>query len=220
MDRDGSIVLLSDILVKCKRDCQIVKLYSYIVARDFGFAPNPFYGFCTLATCKPKIRKTATIDDWVIGTGSKANQRDGYLVYAMRVTETMSFNNYWQNPRFRDKRPDMYASRKKAFGDNIYYKGPVPNEWCQIDSHHSHGNGTMNYKNVCNDTQADRVLVSDDFIYWGATGPKLSMFCGVNFCCDRQGHKCKFPEEAIAELIAWIRNLNDRGYCGRPLDWL
>lgn len=32
-------------------------LYSYVVAHDFGFAPNPFDGLCTLATCKPDIRK-------------------------------------------------------------------------------------------------------------------------------------------------------------------
>src|SRR5712692_10528871 len=52
-----------------------VKLYSYVVARDYGFAPNPFFGFCTLATCKPEIRKAAAIDDWVIGTGSKRQNR-------------------------------------------------------------------------------------------------------------------------------------------------
>ena len=219
MDRDKGIVLLSDILVKCNEDYWIVRLYSYVVARDFGFAPNPFYGFCTLATCKPKIRKTASVGDWVIGTGSKTKQRDGYLVYAMRVTETRSFNDYWQDPRFYNKRPGMYASRKKAFGDNIYYTVPVSNEWCQIDSHHSHGDGTPNHNNACHDTQVDQVLVSDDFIYWGESGPRLPMFCGVNFCYNWRGHKCDFLEDAVTELIAWVRSLNDTGYCGRPLDW-
>ena len=64
-----------------------MRLYSYIVARDYGFAPNPFYGVCTLATCKPAIRGKAEIGDWVIGTGSKVDQRDGHLVFVMRVTE-------------------------------------------------------------------------------------------------------------------------------------
>ncbi len=27
--------------------------------RDYGFAPNPFHGICTLATCKPVIRRVA-----------------------------------------------------------------------------------------------------------------------------------------------------------------
>ena len=201
-----------------------MKLYSYIVRRDFGFAPNPFYDFCTLATCKPVIRRTATVGDWVIGTGSKSKQRNGYLVYAMRVTETMSFDEYWKDTRFRNKRPDMHASVKKSCGDNIYHKDPDSNEWCQIDSHHS-----CNDTNVCNDTKVDRVLVSDDFIYWGGTGPKLPMFCGCNFCSGGRSHivypsgkyarECRCPEKAVAELIYWIRGLNDRGYCGRPTDW-
>lgn len=32
-------------------------LFSYIVRWDHGFAPNPFHGICSLATCKPGIRK-------------------------------------------------------------------------------------------------------------------------------------------------------------------
>ncbi|MFH1865797.1 MAG: hypothetical protein ABIK85_07930, partial [Candidatus Eisenbacteria bacterium] len=38
-----------------------MRLFSYIVARDYGFAPNPFCGVCTLATCKPKIRESASV---------------------------------------------------------------------------------------------------------------------------------------------------------------
>ena len=72
----------------------MTRLHSYVVARDFGFAPNPFFGFCTLATCKPKIRSVAAIGDWVIGTGSRTKQRDGHLVFAMRVSETLSFGDY------------------------------------------------------------------------------------------------------------------------------
>ena len=34
-------------------------LYSYIVAYDGGSAPNPFHEFCTLAICKPGMRRTA-----------------------------------------------------------------------------------------------------------------------------------------------------------------
>ena len=30
-----------------------VRLCSYVVKYDTGFAPNPFWGFCTLAACTP-----------------------------------------------------------------------------------------------------------------------------------------------------------------------
>ena len=62
-----------------------MKIYSYIVNHDTGFAPNPFYGYCTLANCKPKIRKTAEIGDLIFGLSCKA--RNNYLIYAMKVME-------------------------------------------------------------------------------------------------------------------------------------
>ena len=195
------------------------KLYSYIVARDYGFAPNPFYGFCTLATCKPQIRKRAEIGDWVIGTGSKSKGRHGYLVYAMRVTEAMSFDGYWTDSRFDRKRPDMYASMKKAFGDNIYYRDQETDGWRQLDSHHSHDDGTRNNRNVQNDTQVDRVLVSNDFIYWGGSGPLLPTFRGESVCHRTQGHRCRFRNKVVEEFTMWLLGFNERGYCGTPIEW-
>ena len=100
----------------------MTKLYSYVVARDYGFAPNPFYGSCTLATCKPEIRKHAKVGDWIIGTGSSQSNQDGYLVYAMLVSETLTFNDYWESVRFQQKRSNLRGSKKQAFGDNIYFK--------------------------------------------------------------------------------------------------
>ena len=197
-------------------------LYSYVVARDFGFAPNPFYGFCTLATCKPQIRKTAQVGDWIIGAGSKSKKskrRERRLVYAMRVSEVMSFNEYWQDPRFHEKRPDMYASIRKAFGDNIYHRDNTANEWIQIDSHHSYEHGKPNLKNLCHDTKIDRVLISDDFIYWGGSGPPIPAFSGTDICKCGRGHKCRFPKKLIEDCIAWLRNINETGYCGTPLEW-
>ena len=46
-------------------------LFVYVIARDFGFAPNPFHGVCTLATCKPGIRRSAKVGDWILGVGGK-----------------------------------------------------------------------------------------------------------------------------------------------------
>ena len=91
-----------------------MRLYSYVVARDYAFAPNPFYGFCTLATCKPQIRRTAKVADWIIGTGSKRTRRDGHLLFAMRVTETLAFQQCWIDDRFRWPRPVKWCTRLTA----------------------------------------------------------------------------------------------------------
>ena len=192
----------------------MVRLYSYIVATDSGFAPNSFHGFCTLATCKPKIRKTAQVGDWIIGTGSKSKRRDGYIVFAMRVTEIMSFHEYWQDPRFRCKRPDGSLGKRGACGDNIYYWNKDAKQYCQVpDSYHCGDD-------MKKDTGVDRVFISDDYIYWGGDGPPLPPeFCGVNVRCYFQGHKCKFPDEVVQAFITWFRRFKDKGCVGEPLDF-
>lgn len=59
-----------------------MKLYTYIVTHDTGFAPNPFGEYCTLANCTPNhMGIRADADDWICGFSGKA---DGHrLVYAL-----------------------------------------------------------------------------------------------------------------------------------------
>ena len=201
-----------------------MRLHSYVVARDYGFAPNPFFGVCTLATCKPRIRSVAQVGDWVVGTGSKKRRREKHVVYAMRVTAAMTFNEYWKDSRFQVKKPNLRGSKKQAFGDNIYSRDANAKHWCQVNSHHSLTDGTPNESNVSADTGADRILVSDDFFYWGGTGPQIpARFLNygpqhVNLCVGRN-HKNNFPQPFVEEFVAWIRSLGEKGYAGEPLDW-
>jgi hypothetical protein len=96
--------------------------YSYVIPRDFGFAPNPFGGFCTLATCKPRIRKAAVKGDWILGTGSAVNKQTGRIVYLMNVDLKLTFDQYWHDARFQFKKPIMNGSLKLMYGDNIYHR--------------------------------------------------------------------------------------------------
>ena len=200
----------------------VLTLYSDVVARDFGFAPNPFYGICTLATCKPRIRKPAKIGDWILGTGSKTRGREGRVVFAMRVSGHLTFDQYWKDPRFSEKKPNMRGSKKQAFGDNIYHRDGKTGRWRQADSHHSHPDGTPNQRNIKNDTQADRVLFSDDFVYWGGSGPAIPKrfrnFDGHDIC-GKRNHKNNFPAKMIVDFVAWLRSLGETNYCAMPLDW-
>ena len=198
-----------------------MKLFSYVVARDYGFAPNPFFGICTLCTCKPKIRKTASLGDWIVGTGSSRNNRRGYIVYVMCVAEAMTFNEYWEDDRFQKKKPNLMGSVKQAFGDSIYFQD-ASGQWQQKDSHHSYANGSPNLHNIRNDTQTDRVLLSKEFTYWGGSGPKIPKkfrdYKGLDICAGR-GYKCKFPEDFVEDFVEWYRNIDSNGYLGTPLDW-
>ena len=143
-----------------------MKLFSYILARDFGFAPNPFYSICSLATCKPIIRKKAQIGDWIIGTGSKQLNCENKLIYIMEITDKVTFNQYWSNPKYNCKKPIINGSLKQMYGDNIYFKNEN-DIWSQAKSHHSLEDGSINKYNLRRDTQTENVLLSSNYFYFG-----------------------------------------------------
>src|SRR5258705_463823 len=131
-----------------------MRLFSYVVARDFGFAPNPFGGVCSLATCKPEIRARAAVGDWVVGLAGARDRKTPGLVYVMRVDEILTYDSYWADSRYQHKKPSRTGSIKQLFGDNIYHRSSPTSSWQQADSHHSLANGCANPKNIANDTQS------------------------------------------------------------------
>ena len=143
-------------------------LYVYAITRDFGFAPNPFHGVCTLATCKPAIRVSANVGDWVLGVGgSNLGVVSRKCILLMKVTEKIGFQEYWEDPKYLLKKPQRNGSSVRMLGDNIYHKDPNGN-WAQEDSHHSNPDGTINLENLNRDTgKSDKVLISNHFFYFG-----------------------------------------------------
>ena len=185
-----------------------MRLFSYVVRYDSGFAPNPFFGFCTLATCKPDIRKSAEVGDWVLGTGSADRKilRGGHLVYLMQVAETPSFQEYDANPRFQRKKPDLQVSERHACGDNIYFEHATG--WGQRRSFHTNLDGAPNQMHITRDTGVNRVLVSDRFVYFGGYGPQLPprfrKFRGQDVCKKGQGRKIFDDQNLIDDLVEWV----------------
>ena len=68
-----------------------MKHFTYKIDHDFGLAPNPFWGYCTLAICKSSIRRNRNLNigSWVFGTGSVKLKNLHKLIYAMRVDGLM-----------------------------------------------------------------------------------------------------------------------------------
>ena len=192
-----------------------MRLFSYLVARDYGFAPNPFFEVCTLATCKPQIRSAAQVGDWVVGTGSKSQGRESHLVFAMKVTETMTFNDYWHDDRFQCKKPNLAGSRKQAFGDNIYHSDGNGG-WHQANSHHSYADGQPNKSNIRRDTGVDCILLSDRFLYFGSCGPEIPGH--IDICKRGPGHRCHFPDRVVNSFFNWLCSL-EYGFHAPPGDW-
>lgn len=204
----------------------MVRLYSYVVRYDSGFAPNPFYGSCTLATCKPDIRRTAQAGDWIVGTGSadKRVNRGTLLVHAMKVAEATDFRSYWSDPRYVKKKPQRRGSRKQSCGDNIYHRSPDDAEWLQLDSFHSDESGKPRDDHVRRDTGVDRVLIASDYYYFGGEGPEIpAMFRDperYDVCRKIRRRSILQDDQWIAEFVAWLRTFGEPGFHGRPFDWV
>jgi putative DNA base modification enzyme with NMAD domain len=107
------------------------RIYSYVLRYDDGAAPNPFWGKCTLTICKPAIRRTAQIGDWVIGTGSKNSKlNDGKrydlsdsIVYAMKISQVLTMEEYdiFCEEELNEKVPDWNNKDwRRRMGDCIY----------------------------------------------------------------------------------------------------
>lgn len=190
-----------------------MKLYSYVIPRDYGFAPNPFHGCCTLATCKPIIRRVAQVGDWIAAFGSKTNDTCGRLVYLMRVGETLTFDEYWDDERFKIKRPVFNKSTTRKYGDNIYHH--VNGEWVQEPSHHSKIDG-MNPINLARDTQTNRVLVADEFYYFGGDAIMLPSEY-QSLVWRRRNHGVTKDSDLIESFIGYMREHYNTGIHGLPL---
>jgi len=204
----------------------MARIYSYVVRYDSGFAPNPFYGYCTLATCKPDIRRSAKVGDWVVGSASNERgiKRGGHLVYAMRVTETTSFDAYAIDARFEAKKPFRTGSRKQSCGDNIYFRDTPDGIWRQRDSFHSREDGQVQPQHVTRDTGVNRILISDDFLYMGGAGPafpdNLRDSDGRPLCKSGIGRSCFDDPKLVEDLRRWIRDFGVGGYQGPPQEWI
>jgi hypothetical protein len=182
----------------------MARVYIYVVDRDFGFAPNPFHGVCTLATCKPIIRRTAQVGDWIIGMGGTRLNATGRCVFGMQVEECMTFDDYWNDSRYRVKRPVRNGSRKMMVGDNIYHRASTNSPWQQEDSHHSLPSGEPNSHNLIQDTQTNRVLISRKFLYFGNSAPMVppAILANIGYV-NRRNHRV-FSTDTATPLIEWL----------------
>jgi hypothetical protein len=190
-----------------------MKLFSYIITEDTGFSPNPFWGYCTLADCKPVIRRTANKGDWIVGLSSKSAGHK--IVYAMEVQEILTYDEYYRDVRFQAKIPDFnkeYLVYK--CGDNIY-KPMSTGGYLQLQSMHSNGE-KENLITKQHDISGKNVLISKKFCYFGADA--LELCDELHLLKVARGHKNRFPPEIISYFLELISK-EKRGLHAPPSKW-
>ncbi|ARV17628.1 hypothetical protein AEP_00668 [Curvibacter sp. AEP1-3] len=146
------------------------RLFTYKVMYDSGSAPNPDHSVCTLALCKPAIRRVANVGDLVVGF---APGDSGRLVYCMRVTHVLTWAEYIEVCNGRSAHSSIEASTAKQLtkkvpknaadsGDCIWtkasqYERALPS----FSGHIEAGDFEHDVLHGCN------VLLSTEFWYFG-----------------------------------------------------
>lgn len=137
-----------------------MNLYSYVVTHDYGFAPNPYGEVLTLATCKPDIRRTAQVGDWLMGTGSAGGVGQNKLVYLACISKIIPIVDYATAEEYKIKKPSKMKEPWSRRGDNIYRQNSSM-AWTQLNNPF-HGIDEMEH-----DLSGLNVLVCNDFWYFG-----------------------------------------------------
>lgn len=193
-----------------------MKIYIYILTHDTGFAPNPFRGFCTLACCKPVIRRTAQVGDWIVGVTRRA--LGNKLVYAMKIDETMPFEKYWSDLRFRAKRPKWKSKDLiQRSGDNIY-KYSEHSKFAQLPSRHWDSKCNQeDIEQMKKDLSGKNVLISKKYCYFGQKAQTIPANL-LSFIRPARGYRVNFKPEQKQILLAYLERL-PLGIHGYPRDF-
>jgi hypothetical protein len=203
-----------------------MRLFSYKLTTDSGFAPNPFFGELTLATCKPQIRLHKKIGDWIAGFTSKrlcgdqvGNER---LIFLMNVTDKLPLSIYWSEPRFLVKRPGGSSPNQDLVdrptphvlhqGDNVYYfKGQLAYQM----PNPNHPEHFMEH-----DVSGKYALCSTLFYYFGSKPVTLPHEFKPSIPRAQSSHGSRTHNEELARLfIEHIQVNYPRGVNSAPTKW-
>jgi len=137
-----------------------MKICSYILTTDRGFAPNPFYRYCTLAACTTNhMNARIGKEDYIAGFFTDRKSPD--LVFWMKVDEVMGYQEYFNDPRFQRKKPDLKGSWISRCGDNIYFQNESGNFVQTATLYH------RNRVSIAKDTRYAIVYIGKIFSYFG-----------------------------------------------------
>lgn len=174
----------------------MTRIYGYVITYDTGFAPNPFGGVLTLATCIPIIRRTAEVGSWLVVTGSASLGLRGKLVYAAKIVEVLTLEEYGKDPRYMFKRPSVNGDGTDRQGDNLYFKDEK-GDWFQRESVHH------DCYHMDRDLSGENVLIAKKFWYFGSQACDLPEDL-QQIVQNGRVYKCTDSPDVIARLENWL----------------
>lgn len=182
----------------------MTRFFVFKQTNDSGIAPcvttptEELEELLSLAICKPAIRRSARVGDYIVGISSMAiHKTDGYplnaIIFFARIDSKVRGEDYYP----RDGQADTSKYRNRI--DRIYSRNeaskrfsPIPNETGHTEANMPHDVGVYSndeeksYKNSW-------VLLSSHFRYYGISAIKIPNDTCPEFLEDaktmRQGHR-------------------------------
>lgn len=187
-----------------------MKLSAYIITVDAGFAPNPFGHYCTLACCKPTIRRCAKEGDIVVGTASARSPMSGKLIYAMKVKYVVPYKCYWMDSRFASRKPSPKTAISRR-GDNIWHF--EDGRWRVV------AGAFHDMSHLERDISGTNALISTDFFYFGNQAVAVPKRF-IRLLATTQGHKNTFDSAKIKSFWNWVKSKAEKsGRIGNPFEF-
>jgi Nucleotide modification associated domain 2 len=198
---------------------ELIRLFTYKQTHDTGFAPNPFHGVCTLATCKPKIRLHKREGDWIAGFTSVHLNKDGIgherLIYLMHVTDKLPLELYFASDQYSVKRAsdpaDLSASCVRSVGDNIYE--------LRDGLFIQHPNRTHNARHIPRDISGKYALIGKEFYYFGNEPLIIPIEIRPRIPKGQAGHGVRTTDAVRAQAFVDYVKTRGPGVHARPNKW-
>jgi hypothetical protein len=182
------------------------RVFLYRVMTDAGVAPNIQHNICSLAICKPQIRKSAKVGDIIIGLRARSGElgalgpnADDSVLYCMQVTKKILMEDY--ETYCKTHAPMKIPSLENLRGD------------CQYTSSLSLlPFGPHGPSDIQRDLGGKYVLLAEgpqSFQYRkDPVGHRLSKSLSTTWdvACVKRGHHVKsFTDETRAEFADWLK---------------
>jgi len=176
-----------------------MRIWSYVITTDHGSAPNYDGPAVTLTICKPRIRMRAQQGDLVLAFNGRTLATNPHSVrWAGIVSEVLPMEKYWDDPRFRAKRPDRSETPDSIYQFMDGYLSQVPNT--------SHDES-----NIAKDVRGKNALIFSQAWHMGDDRPELPDVFDLRVVANRRLEPLReISSQEWTELEGWLK-AHDRG---------
>jgi Nucleotide modification associated domain 2 len=168
-----------------------MKVYLYKLTVDDGGAPCVENDLLSLAICKPMIRSTADVGDFLFGFAARSLFDDNRLIYVAKVTQKVE-GEYYRDRRYSRRSDCIYQLRGRHF------------EWRPRALYHGQHHLKQDLGKYPAYARAN-VLLSTNFRYFGTNGSVEYKTKYPAIRCEveelGQGHRVNHDEILRRELL-------------------